>query len=346
MKKPFGHLFFLTFGFFLFSSFFQQSGTAFANEENAVLATAPSVPPPITRKAPATVTVELETVEKVGQLKHPLTGQTMDYNFWTFNGTVPGPFIRVRAGDTVEVHMKNHAKSKNIHSVDFHAVWGQGGGAKATQTLPGGMTAFSFKAMNPGIFVYHCATTDIPTHIANGMYGLILVEPEAGLSKVDHEFYVMQGEFYPAGKLGDPKLTGVQPYSQDKALDEKPEYVLFNALTDGGKMEAKVGETVRLFVGNGGPNLTSGFHTIGAIFDTVYPEGDLGAPHSSIQTTVIPPGGAAVVEMLMRVPANFIMVDHAINRAISKGGVAILSVTGADVPEIFKPLKPGAAGGH
>lgn len=320
--------------------------TAEAADEKAVLGVAPMAAPAVKRKAPAHVVVELETVEKVGQLKHPLAGQPMDYEFWTFNGTVPGPMIRVRVGDTVEIHVKNSKASKNAHSIDLHAVWGQGGGAKHTQTLPGAETAIQFKATTPGAFVYHCATNDIPTHIANGMYGLIVVDPEKPLPKVDHEYYIMQGEYYPAGKRGDAKATGVQPYSKDKALDEHPEYVLFNAMSDGGKLEAKTGETVRLYVGNGGPNLTSAFHVIGAIFDKIYPEGALSDPHSNVQTTVIPPGGAAVVEMKIRTAANYILVDHAINRAISKGGVAILTVAGEDKPEIYKPLKEGAAGGH
>lgn len=337
---------FLIFSSFMVLTLFTSLGAAYAAGERAALGVAPMVPPPITRTEPAKILVELETTEVAGQLKHPLTKQAMDYQFWTFNGTVPGPFIRVRVGDTVELHVKNSKSSKNLHSIDLHAVWGQGGGAKASQTVPGGETGFIFKTMNPGLFVYHCATSDIPMHIANGMYGLILVEPEGGLPKVDREYYIMQGEFYPAGKREDATLTGIQPYSKAKALDEHPEFVLFNAMSDGGKLEAKTGETVRIFVGNGGPNLTSGFHIIGAIFDKVYPEGDLSAPHSNIQTTVIPPGGATIVEMQIRTAANYIMVDHAINRAMTKGAVSILAVPGEDNPEVFKSVKPGAPGGH
>lgn len=319
-----------------------------AAEEKAILTTAPLVPPAITRKKSATVIVDLETTEKQGQLKHPLTGEAVDYVFWTFGGTVPGPMARVRVGDTVEFHLKNNATSKNIHSIDIHAVTGQGGGASASQTPPGKDTAFRWKALNPGLYVYHCATTDIPTHIANGMYGLLLVEPEKGLSKVDKEYYVMQGEYYPAGKRGE-KLEGDKPqaFSKEKALAEQPEYVLFNAMSAGGKMEAKKGETVRLYVGNGGPNLTSAFHVIGEIFDRVYPEGAMGStPNKNVQTTLIPPGGAAIVELKVEVPSNLILVDHAIFRAITKGGVAILSVTGDPNPDVYQPLKAGAAGGH
>lgn len=323
-----------------------QKAAAPSGNEMAILGVAPMAAPAVKRTAPAHVVVELETTEKIGQLKHPLADQPMGYEFWTFNGTVPGPMIRVRVGDTVELHLKNHKGSKNAHSIDLHSVWGQGGGAKHTQTKAGENTAIEFKATTSGVFVYHCATTDIPQHIANGMYGLIVVDPETPLPKVDHEYYIMQGEYYPAGKRGEGNAKKVSPYSKTKALDEHPEYVLFNAMSDGGKLEAKTGETVRLYVGNGGPNLTSAFHVIGAIFDKVYPEGALAEPHSNVQTTVIPPGGAAVVDMKIRTAANYILVDHAINRAISKGGVAILAVAGEDKPEIYKELKTGAPGGH
>ena len=135
---------------------------------------------------------------------------------------------------------------------------------------------FSFKALNPGLFVYHCATAPVAMHIANGMYGMILVEPKEGLPKVDHEYYLMQGDFYTEGTNGE---QGLQPFSMAKVIDEKPEYVVFNGSvgsTVGDKaLTAKVGETVRLFVGDGGPNLVSSFHVIGQIFDTVWPEGNL-----------------------------------------------------------------------
>ncbi|MBI3581965.1 MAG: multicopper oxidase domain-containing protein [Nitrospinae bacterium] len=323
-----------------------QKVAAAPGNEKAILGVAPMAAPAVKRTAPAHVVVELETIEKVGQLKHPLADQPMGYQFWTFNGTVPGPMIRVRVGDTVELHLTNNKASKNTHSIDLHAVWGQGGGANYTQTPAGGDTAIEFKATTPGAFIYHCATTDIPMHIANGMYGMIVVDPETPLPKVDHEYYIMQGEYYPAGKRGEANTKKVSLYSKTKALDERPEYVLFNAMSDGGKLEAKTGETVRLYVGNGGPNLTSAFHVIGAIFDKVYPEGALSDPHSNVQTTVIPPGGAAVVDMKIRTAANYILVDHAINRAISKGGVAILAVAGEDKPEIYKGLKKGGPGGH
>lgn len=306
-----------------------------AADEAAKLTTAPEVPPAINRSGGANVTVELETVEKKGQL-----ADGVEYMFWTFNGTVPGPFIRVKEGDTITFNLKNNKANMNIHSIDIHAVNGPGGGAKATQTPPGGKTAFQWKALNPGIYIYHCGSSHIPTHIANGMYGLLLVEPENGLPKVDREYYIVQGDFYTTGKNGE---KGLQAFSIEKARAEQPEYVKFNPMATPGNLKANVGETVRLYVGNGGPNLTSSFHVIGEIFDTVYQLGAVGsAPAKNVQTILIPPSGAAIVEFKVDVPGAYLLVDHSIFRAIDKGAVAILEVTGQEVPEIFKPIKSGA----
>ncbi len=313
---------------------------SYAADEVAKLTTAPEVPPAISRAGGANVTIDLETVEKKGSF-----ADGVEYTFWTFNGTVPGPFIRIKEGDTVTFNLKNNKANMNIHSIDIHAVNGPGGGAKASQTPPGGKTAFQWKALNPGIYIYHCATSHIPTHIANGMYGLLLVEPKNGLPKVDREYYLVQGDFYTSGKNGE---KGLQNFSIEKARAEQPEYIKFNAMATPGNLKANVGETVRLYVGNGGPNLTSAFHVIGEIFDTVYQLGAIGAePAKNVQTTLIPPGGAAIVDFKVDVPGAYIIVDHSIFRAIDKGAVAILEVSGPDSPEVFKPLKSGAAdSGH
>lgn len=299
-------------------------------EEVAVLTFAPDVPPPITRNHATKMIVNLEVIEKEMEMM-----DGVKYNFWTFGGQVPGKFIRVRQGDLVEFHLKNDPSSKLPHNIDLHAVTGPGGGAVSTFTAPGHETQFSFTALNPGLFIYHCATAPVGMHIANGMYGLILVEPKEGLPKVDKEFYVCQGDFYTKGSYGE---SGLQPFDMEKALDENPDYVVFNgkvgAISGENSLKAKVGETVRLFVGNGGPGLTSSFHVIGEIFDNVYPEGGSTLNHN-IQTTLIPPGGSAITEFKLEVPGSFIMVDHAIFRAFNKGALGILQVDGPDNKAIF-----------
>jgi nitrite reductase (NO-forming) len=297
---------------------------------NAVLTSPPTVPPPTGRHAPVKVIVELEVREVEREI-----AAGVKYTFWTFGGTVPGSFIRVRQGDTVEFHLKNHPDSKMPHNIDLHGVTGPGGGAASSFTAPGHQSQFTFKALNQGLYVYHCATAPVGMHVANGMYGLILIEPPEGLSKVDHEYYVMQGDFYTVGKYRE---KGFQPFDMQKAIDEKPTYVLFNgaesSLTGPNSLKAKTGERIRLFVGNGGPNLVSSFHVIGEIFDKVQYEGGTHF-QENVQTTLIPSGGAVTVEFHTEVPGNYIMVDHSIFRAFNKGALAILEVTGDARPDIY-----------
>jgi len=299
-------------------------------EEQAELTVAPQVPPPVTRRYATKVVVNLEVREVVGRL-----ADGVEYTFWTFGGHVPGRFIRIREGDLVEIHLNNHPSSKMPHNIDLHAVTGPGGGAASTLTAPGHTSTFSFRALNPGLFVYHCATAPVGMHIANGMYGLILVEPKEGLPKVDREFYVMQGEVYTRGANGD---TGLQPFDMQKALREQPEYVVFNgsvgSITGDNALRANLGETVRIFIGNGGPNLVSSFHVIGEIFDRVRIEGgDL--VNRNVQTTLIPAGGAAIVEFKVEVPGTYILVDHSIFRAFNKGALGMLKVAGPEQSGIY-----------
>lgn len=294
-------------------------------EEVAVLAQAPNVPPPITRKHPAKVVVHLEVREVTKRL-----ADGVEYVFWTFGGDVPGSFIRIREGDQVEFHLNNHQDSKMPHNIDLHAVTGPGGGAASSFTAPGHSSQFSFKALNPGLYVYHCATAPVGMHVGNGMYGLIFVEPKDGLPPVDREYYIMQGDFYTAGKYGE---EGLQQFDMSKAIDERPSYVVFNgavgSLVGDKAITAKVGERVRLFVGNGGPNLTSSFHVIGEIFDNVYQEGGAQVSHN-IQTTMIPAGGSTIVDFKVEVPGTYILVDHALFRAFNKGTIGMLKVEGPE----------------
>ncbi len=289
------------------------------------------LPGPIGNRGPTTVRIDLEVKEVIGQLADGTT-----YPYWTFGGKVPGPFFRVRVGDTVEVHLKNDASSMMPHSVDLHAVTGQGGGAIMSVTQPGQESVFTFKALKPGLFVYHCATPMVAMHIANGMYGMILVEPEGGLPPVDREFYVMQGEIYTTGKFGD---KGAQALDEQKLMDAQPEYFVFNGavggLTAQKPMKANVGETVRIFFGDGGPNFDSSLHMMGEIFDRVYNLGSITTPPmTDVQTTMVPPGGAAIVEIKLLVPSKYMLVDHAIIR-MERGLAAALLVQGPPAPDIY-----------
>ena len=298
------------------------------------------LPGPIGDREPQVVRIDLEATEVIGQLADGTT-----YTYWTFNNQVPGPFFRIRIGDTIEVHMKNSGSSTMNHSVDFHAVTGPGGGAVMTQTQPGQETVFTAKALNAGLFVYHCATPMVADHISNGMYGLILVEPEGGLPPVDREFYVMQGELYTAGAFGE---QGHQMGDTTKLLNEDPEYFVFNGAANAlvqKPLKANVGESVRIFFGVGGPNFTSSFHVIGEIFDRVYDQASLtSAPLTDVQTTLVPPGGATMVEFNVEVPGNFILVDHALSR-LQRGLAGYLVVEGDPNPEIINGT-PSEGSGH
>ncbi|WIY53551.1 copper-containing nitrite reductase [Devosia sp. YIM 151766] len=303
-------------------------------EHNDIAHDPADVPPPITRREPQTIRVELETIELEAHLD---TNST--FRFWTFNARVPGPFIRVRVGDTVECYFKNAEDSWMAHNVDFHATTGPGGGAVLTTALPGEEFAFRFKALNPGLYVYHCAVAPVALHIANGMYGMILVEPEEGLPPVDREFYVMQGELYTEEEFGS---AGLLTESYDKLVNERPEYFVFNghvgALTEHFPLKANVGETVRIFFGVGGPNFTSSFHVIGEIFDRVYMNASLTSPPlTNVQTVSVPPGGAAMVEFKCEVPGRYVLVDHALSRA-ERGLAGYLIVDGDEQPDIFSPI--------
>jgi nitrite reductase (NO-forming) len=300
------------------------------------------LPPPIGERAPQHVTYEIETVELEGQLADGTT-----FTYWTYDGTVPGPFLRVKEGDTVEIILTNRADSTATHSIDLHAVTGPGGGAAVTQAAPGESKSFTFKAINPGIYVYHCATPMVAHHIANGMYGLILVEPAEGMAPVDREFYVMQGEIYTQGSHGE---HGRQEIDIQKLLNETPEYFVFNGavggLTEEYVMTANVGETVRIYFGVGGPNFIFSFHVIGEVFDRVYDQGSITSPPlTDVQTTLVAPGGATVVEFGVEVPGRLILVDHALSRA-ERGLVGFLDVVGEANPEIFHSEEEQSAGGH
>jgi copper-containing nitrite reductase len=307
------------------------AATAPALVEKATLTFAPEVPPPITRTTPARVIAHLESVQKTVEIA---PGQK--YTLWTFNGQAPGPFIRARVGDTLEIQHHINDATGLPHNIDLHCVTGPGGGAPVTTGVMGSVLCASFKLMHPGLFVYHCAAPPVMDHVANGMYGLILVQPETPLPPADREFYVMQSEFY----TGDPaEGSDVLPYSHENGLAENPQFILFNghatSLGAESPLTAKAGETVRIYFGNAGPNKISSFHVIGEIFDRLYREGDLlSAPAQSIQTTLVPAGGAAVVDFKVDVPGDYTLVDHAIFR-VEKGAVGFLRVAGEGRPDLY-----------
>lgn len=298
------------------------------------------------RSGPLAHEVHFTTHEVVAEV---VPGTTMTY--WTFEGRIPGPMLRVRVGDTIDFFLRNDPKSSMPHNVDFHAVVGPGGGSTYLDTLPGNESQLKVKLLHPGIFVYHCAFPDVPMHIAHGMYGLVVVEPEGGLPPVDHEYYVLQSEFYTdrGATLGYTQLSnaGQLAFSNDFANEERPTFVVFNGRPEAlvGKRAMGVfdrpvttGQTVRMFVGNIGPNLVSSFHVIGEVFDTVYVEGSFDLRNHNVQSTVIPAGGAGGVEFKVEVPGTFVLVDHAIFRT-HKGAAGQLVVGGDPVPEIFDPVK-------
>lgn len=307
---------------------------------DASVVPSPVAPARLQPGADGIVRVTLETKEVAAKLADGVA-----YTYWTFGGTVPGPMVRVREGDTVEVTLRNDATSAMSHSVDFHAVTGPGGGAKATQTPPGGSTTFRFKALDPGVYVYHCATPHIPSHVANGMYGLIVVEPREGWPAVDREFYVVESEWYTTGALGE---KGLQALDLGKLGDEDPDYFTFNgqvgALTGAGAMQAKVGEKVRIFFGVGG-GVPSSFHVIGEVFDEVRMDGN-GEPTHNRQTVLVPAAGSALLDFALEVPGDYVLVDHTLTRAIDRGAVGVLHVEGPEDPSVFHGTPTGGADGH
>ncbi|MBP6016084.1 MAG: nitrite reductase, copper-containing [Candidatus Promineofilum sp.] len=296
-----------------------------------------NVPPPITRTEPTTVQITLVTHEVTAELADGTT-----YDFWTFDNTVPGPMLRVMEGDTVELTLVNPPESKSGHNIDLHAVNGPGGGAAVTNVLPGETKTFSFKALHAGVYVYHCAYPPPQHHIAQGMYGAILVEPVGGLPPVDREFYIMQGDWYTVGRYGD---KGHQPFSAEKALAENPEYFTFNghvnALSKIYPLHAEVGETVRVFFGVGGPNIGSNFHIIGEVFDKVY----TGSPEtflSNEEVWYVPPGSVSTFELGLDVPGEYLLVDHALYRT-QKGAAGLLIVDGDWDTDIYSPEARGSS---
>jgi len=299
--------------------------------EDAVVTYAPVVPPPITRDYPVKLRLKMNTEI----VKLPVD-EVYSYEFWSFNGKVPGPVIRVREGDILEVTHTNNDPSGMLHNIDFHAVTGPGGGAPLLTVEKGETKTATFKILRPGLFIYHCAVEPIGVHISNGMYGAIIVDPVESLPKVDREYIIYQSEIY-----GEPPKDGghVLEFSYENALAAQPNYVVFNgrvgSMGEATPITGKTGETIRLWVSNIGPNLFSAFHVIGAVFDRVYKDGDIVTPPTrSTQVVTIPPGGSAIVDLQVPVPGTYTLIDHSIFR-VDKGAVGFLSVSGEPRPDLY-----------
>jgi len=298
---------------------------------------APEVPPPITRHHPARVVVNIKS-----NVQHLPVDEINTYEFWTFDGHVPGPFIRARVGDVLEIHLKNEDESGMLHNIDLHCVIGPGGGAPILTAETGTTKRGCFKLLYPGLFIYHCAVDPIPVHVGNGMYGMILVEPTNGLPPVDKEFYVQQSEVYATEDPDNPKSKELV-LSYDDLLNEKPRFVMFNGKANrhvDEPLTASTKDRIRIFFGNAGPNLSSSFHVIGTVLDKVYREGDLiSTPSNGVHVTGVPAGGTSCVEFVVPVPGTYTILDHALSR-IEKGCVAFINVTGDQQPGIYHSDEP------
>jgi len=300
-------------------------------EERAQMTSAPNVPPPITRRHATKVLVDVEVKEHTETL-----ADGVSYTYWTFGDDAPGKFIRVREGDLVQARLSNHPDNTVAHNIDFHAATGPGGGGEASFVAPGHSATFSWRALRAGLYLYHCVAAPAGMHLASGMYGLILVEPKEGLPRVDREYFIVQGEFYTNGAHGEP---GPQRFDMSKALHEEPEYVVFNghvgALMGDNALRARTGQSVRIYLGNAGPSLVSSFHIVGEIFDDVYGEGGTQVNQHNVQTTIVPVGGAAIVDLVAEVPGNYQLVDHSMFRAFNKGAMGAMQVEGSNRPELY-----------
>ncbi|NHX35571.1 nitrite reductase, copper-containing [Halolamina sp. R1-12] len=303
-----------------------------------------AVPQPIDRDSPKTVSVEMTTHEQVAEVEPGVT-----YTYMSFDGRIPGPMIRARVGDHVEMTITNDESNSMPHNIDLHAVRGPGGGAEASMVAPGETKTFTFKATYPGLFTYHCAVPNLDYHISSGMFGAILIEPEAGLPEVDHEFYLGQHELYTTGDAGE---EGHHDFDFEAMKDEEPTYVLINgekyAIGPNGynEMQIETGESARVYYVSGGPNLSSSLHPIGSVWDEVHPQGGIGSDvHRNIQTTPVPPGSAVIAELHSPVPGPIKIVDHALTRVGRKGALAVVDVQGDPNPDVFDPGQESSSGG-
>jgi len=271
----------------------------------------PPVEPIVERKENAV------SIEMTAQITDIEISRGVFYNAWTFNGTVPGPVLRVNEGDTLNFTLKNLDPSIP-HSMDFHAVH-TAPSKKFIDVMPNKQGTFTYPANTPGVFMYHCGTKPVLSHIANGMYGIIIVEPANGYPTdhdIDREYTLVQSEWYKENDF-------------ESFLNNEPSYVVFNGddftLTEKPFL-AKVGDKVRFYVNNAGPNEVSSLHIVGTVMDRVYLDGNPKNVLYGLQTLMLPASGGAVVEVTVTEEGYYPIVTHQFNHA-SKGAVAILRVT-------------------
>jgi nitrite reductase (NO-forming) len=314
-----------------------------APDDEVHLSYAPEVPPTITRADPAVFDVHLEVLEGVCPLD-PANDVTTEMWGYRVEGDTavtcgsPGPVLRGRVGDLARITLSNLEGNEHPHNIDFHAVTGQGGGAADLTVAPGETATIEARLLYPGAFMYHCAYGDVPEHIAKGMYGMFIVDPETPLPDADHEWAVMQSEWY----VDRPDGGGEAAFNRESVTMEEPSYVTFNGRTDAlsgdNALQMKVGERARIYMVNEGLSLDSNWHPIGSHWDTVYPEAATHPDNDVIrgsQSTLVVTGGGTVTELVGQVPSTVILVDHALPRTFDKGAIGEVVIEGDPNEEIF-----------
>ncbi|HKA60223.1 MAG TPA: multicopper oxidase domain-containing protein [Gemmatimonadales bacterium] len=282
-------------------------------------------PAPIDPVAPARSTSRLHRLRiNISHTKVPIAAG-VTYDAWTFDNRVPGPVLRVTQGDTVDFTLVN--RSPMPHSLDFHAA--EIAPNRAYRNLmPRDSIHYRFVARVPGAFMYHCGTAPVALHIANGMYGAIIVDPRQGRPAA-REFVFVQSEFY-TKVLGD----STRAIDWDKLLGLAPDYVVFNgraAVYAKYPIRVQVGEPLRMYVVNAGPNRFSAFHVVGAIFDRVFQDGSLAHPLEGVQTVTVPVGGGAIFETRLVEAGTYPFVSHAFADA-TKGAVGMFEAQSGAMP--------------
>jgi nitrite reductase (NO-forming) len=282
-----------------------------------------ALPPPIGRSTPATVNVSLHAVPETAEIEPGVS-----YTYWTYNGTVPGPFLRVRAGDTVAVTLTNDRNSSANRSVEFPAFLGPHGGVAIANATPGGQGTVTFTATVPGLYLYESGPPNAPEGVANGMFGLLLVQPTVGLPSVGEELYLMESALY----LHWPAHTpGGQVFNGTALLDDEPAYEVFNgaygAFTGSNALSVPVNTTFRLFVGNAGPTDFASLQLLGGTFNETYLNGDLSDPPANgLATVPIAPGGTAVIDCTITRAGTYTLEDSQLVHGTELGASVTIDV--------------------